>query len=267
MPNGNNDQGKWAEGLWEHRVRQLWAKAQEGRLGGQFWAEVAIDPETDPMSLTEEQVNRLATEIERIERLYPQVFIPYYRQEWIRAWKVPEPKRWTDVPIAFDPRKGAEVGYRGLWQDYLGKMTLTEEGIEPSTIAHEMAHKRYFELPPMMRKEVDKILDWYERTSPEFRRWTMGQGTKEWRKRPVERHAMLYQFLGRDPEKIPYYLDKYYEGLKPWKITEGLGARRWALREGQISREEFYRHPWERREQLAEKQSRWQDILKRLGIK
>jgi len=256
-----NNEDKWIEGLWEARRDRLWRKAKGSPLGLQFWAEVNIDPDTDPKTLTEAQVDRLDNELTRIERLYPQTFIPFYRQEWIRDWQVPKPERWTDVPIKFTPRPEAEVGYRGIWRQWRKEMGLTKEGISPAVIAHEMAHKRYFELSPQMRKTADRILDWLEATDPEFRRIVMRAGPRLWGKRGVERHAILYQHLGRQPDRIPFYLERYYEGMKPWEIRQGLGTRRWMLREGQISPEEFYRQPWEapRREEAPRRT--WRERL------
>ena len=263
MPDGEQE----ADELWEYRKRDLFRKARESNLGGQFWAEVDIDPDADPALLTEEQVTRLEDALSAMEKLYPQAFIPYYRKEWERIWAVPQPTRWRDVLIKYTPRSETELGWRGLYRWRVPgiqeeSISLTKEGIAPGTIAHEMAHKRYFALSPEMRAEVDKILDWYERTSPAFRQYTMGQGTPEWRKHPAERHAMIYEWLGRRPERIPYYLDRYYEGLKPWEIGAGLGARRWALQQGLIAPEEFYQHPWERE---MESVSSWRSYLQGLA--
>ena len=260
MPDGETE---WIEGQWEARKWDLWRKATSSPLGQQFWSIVNLDPNMNPELLTEEQVGRLANELDRVERLNPEVFIPYHRQEWLRQYRVTKPERWADVPVGFEPRPEAEAGYRGAYF-HTGEIALTGKGISPATIAHEMAHKQFFsDLSPAMQSEVGKILGWLERTSPEFRRTMQTSGPKEWGKKPWERHAVLYAKLGREPEKIPFYLDRYYEGLKPWKITEGLGARRVMLRQGYLTPTEFYTYPWETKEAspIQERQTGMRDYF------
>lgn len=76
-----NGQG---EGQWEARRDRLWREAHEMQgLGRQFWAEVDIDPNMNPMDLTEPQVVRLAQELAFVGwmRLSP---AQKYRQQ--RGW-------------------------------------------------------------------------------------------------------------------------------------------------------------------------------------
>ena len=75
------EQGK---GMWEWRRDSLWKESHEMEgLGHQFWAEVDIDPNMNPMDLTETQVARLAKEISWVKwmRLSP---AQKYRQQ--RGW-------------------------------------------------------------------------------------------------------------------------------------------------------------------------------------
>ena len=257
MANGQ-DEEKWAEGLWKWRRDYLWRDAHtlEG-LGQQFWSIVGLDPDMDPELLTEDDVERLDDELANVyaarnlEGRFGGWTIPELRSQWVSQYAVPGAGKeiYGEYPVTYNPKETAAGRY---YLPPLGKrIELGETGHMASVLAHELAHVHYFEyLSPEARKAVTPILDWLERTSPEFRKAMHSvvgdpEELRKWREQPEERHAVLYQIFGKHPEKIPYYLDKYYLNLKPWQPEGALGARRWALREGHITPGQFYKHPWE----------------------
>jgi len=260
MPNGESWADKIFEWLFEHRRDRLWKEAHETPgLGLQFWAEVNLDPDMDPKLLTKEQVERLDKELSKVKTYEPLPPPQAAFKYWQAGWKPPLGEKWADYPI--EELQGplaflAKIqGWGGLYNPLSQNIKLLPEAVSPENIAHEIAHAHYYEqLTPQMRQEVNKILDWYEKNSQEFRA-VLQKWPEYWQLNPKERYAILYQYFGRDPEKIPSYLDKYYYGLKPWDITEGLGTKRWMLQQEQITPEEYYEHPWE------QKTSSWADKL------
>ena len=258
MDNEQNED-EWAEGLWESRRDRLWQEAHTLKgLGQQFWSTVGLDPDMDPELLTEDDVERLDDELAKVRAARnpeprPRKWtLPEIRSQWVSQYSVPEAGKgiYGEYPIIHNPKE--TMAGRYYPPPLGGKIELGETGLTAFTLAHELAHVHYFEhLSPEARKTVTPILDWLERTSPEFRKamhsFTTGdpEMLRKWREQPEERHAVLYQVFGKHPEKIPYYLDKYYLNLKPWQPEGALGARRWALREGHITPGQFYKHPWE----------------------
>ena len=252
MPNGQG------EGMWEWRRDRLWREAHMLKgLGQQFWLTVGLDPNMNPELLTEDDVERLAKELDFVksyrekERVEREV-IPQTWRDWISQYAVPEAgqEQFRGYPVTYNPNMPEAKGlYYHAPSKQQGRIELSN--VEVSTLAHELAHVHYFEhLSPTAREKVTPILDWLEKTSPEFRRELYNFGgnpekLSKWRKLPEERHAVLYQVFGKTPEKIPYYLDQYYHNLKPWQVGGDLGMRRWLLRQGQITPEQFYKHPWE----------------------
>ena len=166
----------------------------------------------NPQLLNEEQVGRLGQELDAVEKLNPENFIPFYEQQWIKGWKVPQQWGIRDLPIGFESRLASEVGFRGL-ADPSGKITLTREGIAPSIIAHEMAHQQWFILTLAEQQRATQLFSRLERASPLFRKRLSDAGSKEWGSSPIERHAVLYQMSGGDFERLPENLRSFYRDL------------------------------------------------------
>ena len=242
------------EGSWEYYRDYLLDRIKQTK-NFSIWIRAGVFPWVDPKTLTREQVSRLQKEYGRyLAQKYQQERISQIHSEWLTQYQVPEAgqEEYSSYPIKYNPRLLSTGRYYPPTSFMKGRIELGPAGgLKTSTLAHEIAHAHYFEqLPISMREEVGKILDWLEKTSPEFRQ-TMYKATggrkkyEEWSRRPQERHAVLYQVFGKHPETIPFYLDKYFGNLKPWKIESNLGLKRWLSEQGQIKPEEFYKQPWE----------------------
>ena len=247
------------EARWEYHRYTVWRTAQREFLE-EDWAKIGegVRKDMEESELTVRQVGVIDDYIHKViihriaERELPQA-----REEWAREWGVTEKRFAKEYPIRYlreTPYK-ARAFYQPT-ERYIG--FAPGQIPSPDIIAHEMAHVKYFEdLSPLVREEVAKILDWVWLEGPPKYREAILEYPENGRGRPYERHAKIYEELGKHPSEIPIWLRKYYGGLMPYK-EPALGHLRWAHRERLV---DIYTRPWDVKPTTELFDQRMQEII------
>lgn len=246
MPNGADDEEfrEYAEGLWRQRRDRLWKEAHETPgLGHQFWAMVDLDPDMDPELLTDAQVGRLDELLEEVKRLRArtseeesaeqlptwQERLPAWqetlrqtRAQWKQEWSVPEAERkgWAEYPMRVVPRGKLSRKIIAGYYPSRREILLSPSALAPRHIAHELAHANYFEQMPKILWPAHALAHGVAQVaSPEYRE-AVGRYAGEipftrisQGRFPLEGYAAAYEHLGRQPERMPWYMEPFYGNL------------------------------------------------------
>lgn len=193
---------------WKEHVLRWLGEAHEYNID---FESLGIPSDTTWEDITEEQAAKLreainqARESERIEEFPGK--LKQERQKWFREWGVPETEQaeFSEYPVVPSTQDVyMSVGGKGR----IG-LTIPEAG----TLSHEMAHAVYFEqMPESLRGLYEKVHRYAQMQNPLYKeqvgRYPGGKGYK-----PREGYAMAYQTLGKQPERMPWYIEPFYGNL------------------------------------------------------
>jgi len=219
----SNGQG---EGQWEARRDETWAFAWQ--YGEGFIKSAGVAPRKSRLQLTEEDVARLAYAVQRRQEgersQKARVDYPFLRERFLEQWNVPESERkgWRYYPV--EP-----AGEGAFYEPTEKRVTLGSAGAKgwasggggEDVLAHELAHATYFEqMPESMRGAYPLAHQIAQKVSPEYREAAESYGPSPAYpgvevpgKLPIEGYAQTYEHLGKQPEKMPWYMEPFYGNL------------------------------------------------------
>ena len=169
--------------------------------------------------------------------------LPEVRKEWLERWGVTEVgrERFENYPIEIVPHSEEATASYSRRQKLI---RMNPSYVDPSTLAHEIAHANFYEqLSEEQREAVKPILDYLYLNVPAFKKevaLAIRVGGRRYES-ASEKYALYYDAFNNAPDKMPYYISVYYYGLIPPSEPGGLGMRRWLAREGMI---DFYKEPF-----------------------
>ena len=198
MPNGQG------EGQWEARRDRAWTYAWI--YGAGFIKSLGIDPSKGKNQLTEEEINKLNEAIFVRQQGEAKQRLPQAREQWLSQWQVPqaEQKGWREYPLEY----GAGT--------YYPTEQRAEAPPQPEVIGHELAHATYFEQMPKAMRSVYPIAQRVgEAINPEYKEAVESYGAEGLEKygRATEGYAQTYGRLGKEPERMPWYMEPFYGNL------------------------------------------------------
>ena len=216
--------------FYERQAKQAWNRLT--LRDRSVWEYLKIDPAKDPTTWSRDEIGRVIEALNRFpvtvkkaeagrEITAATEYLPKLRGKWFEEYGVPESseermgKMRTNV-TAFNP-------YAGVYRRRTGKNPLQEPGkielsigggIAPEILAHESAHAIYFEdmprslFPLYLRAHAFAMVH-----SPKYKEAVERYPIEGWRGLPTESYTTAYQYLGKHPEKIPWYLEPFYGKL------------------------------------------------------
>jgi len=249
MPNGDID--KYAQEMWEARRDRTWDKAWEYGFG--FIKSAGVDPATPRLQLTEMDVARLASAVVRREAeefAQARVKYPARREQFFEQWGVPEAERksWREYPV--EP-----WGERASYSPSEKYISLGGGGEQ--TLAHELAHASYYEqMPKAMRAVYPLAHKVAQVVEPKYKeavgKYPGGKGYEA-----IEGYATAYEHLGKEPERMPWYMEPFYGNLM-YEVPDlpGDWEKNWAVWLGYWIKNKLQKA-------TPETQNKWRDWLVR----
>jgi len=219
MPSGQ--EGQWKQQIWNN----AW------RYGAGFIKSLGINPRIEATDLSYDQAVSLGQAIRarQVAEKLPEARqrLPIERERWMEEWAVPESERagWEAYPLTVETWGLGEGGYGEKER----RAIVSTGGVEPPTIGHELAHAAYYEqMPEAMRKIYPLAHQFAQRVSSEYReavgKYPEGEGFL-----PKEGYPTAYEYLGKEPERMPWYMEPFYGNLM-YEVPDlpGDWERNWA---------------------------------------